>query len=137
MSMSTFSEQFDKVSCFTPVCVPHLNIYQHTVDDSLPNQFALDTFYDKPNKIISCFERFRPSHVRRCFETRDAFTLPNRIIGCSISNHDVNKDFPSCDEMDAFIQDDRVVHFKGFGDYIKSTQVQTSYMALPTIIKIE
>ena len=94
--MSTFSEQ----SCFT-----HLNIYH-----SFQNQLTLDSFYEKPNKIIS--------------------------ISNSESNSDVN-DFPSCDEMDAFIQDDRMIHIKGFGYYIKSTQVQTAYMALPTIIKIE
>ena len=98
----------------------------------------MDKFYDKPNKIISCFERFRASHVRLYFATGDAFTLPNRILGCSITNDDVNKDFPSSDEMDAFIQDDRLIHIKGFGDYIKLTQqVQTADVASPTIIKIE
>jgi len=93
--MSTFSEQFT-----------HLNIYE-----SLPNQLTLDSFYEKPNKIIS-------------------------ISKSDVSNSDVN-DFPSCDEMDEFIQDERMIHIKGFGYYIMSTQMQTSYMALPTIIKIE
>ena len=97
----------------------------------------MDAFYQKPNKIVSCFERFRASHVRVYMNTGNPFTLPNRIIGCSLTNSESNEDLPTNDEMDAFVKDSRIIHIAGLGTFLKIQSIQTVDVINPTIVKID
>ena len=67
----------------------------------------MDRFYEKENKIISCFEPYRASHWRVYMSTGNPFTLPNRILSCSLTNNDMNIDCPTEKDIDTFMENDQ------------------------------